>query len=209
MLDTDVTNLDTATNALIWFHRNNVLPPNTPNWITIAQNSLIMEYGYNNNLYGRVQFGRGQFELTHVTNTNNQLVPLTSYNHQGKNKTKADYIDALKCNDLNTNQKFVSAIIILTSESCRSQMVASAITALMESEVAFSDDVWGGLEFAFKNYRKTAEFLGYDIMAGGTPWTSLRADNYISYINSDKFTGDRETETKHINAVKDYIRTNG
>ena len=206
MLDTDPDNLQLIVDEIIFFHRNNRIIGNVPG-VTInpATHNLNIQYGYGGRRYGAIEISYKQFEVVSVTDSAGRLVPLKSYNHEGKNSTEQDYIKALKCNDLNTNQTYVSAIVIMTSEAARSSMVLSALQALFTKGVPFSDEVWTGIEFAVKTYKHTAEFLGYDIKAGGSPWRSLRADDYIAFIKSDKYKGDKRYEN-NIRAVKEYSR---
>lgn len=208
MLSEVTTTNEAIVDAIAFFHKNNALPNPIPAGITKNGDSLEIAYGFQGNQKGSVKIKRGQFEVTEVTK-NGSFVPLNNYNHSGKNQTKQDYIDALKQVDLNSNQVNVSAIIILLSESCRSSMVSQAVTILLDNDVNFSDDVWSGLEFAFKNYSSTATFCGYKIQAGEHPWTWLKASSYLSYINSAGFTGNKPSDTSSINAVKKYIVDNG
>jgi hypothetical protein len=193
--------------AIILYHKNKIEPAGDLG-IVLNGTTLEIPYGYNNVQYGRIAMARGQFEITQVTNSDGNLVDLQRYNHEGSNKTKQKYIDALKDKDLNNSQERVSALIILTSESCRSQMVFSALTILLNNGPNFDDDVWAGLEFAFNNYGSTAKHMGFNIQAGGEPWSWLSSSNYLSYIKSDTFTGDKEVATARINAVKEYINSN-
>ncbi len=204
MISENSNNNEPIIDAIIHWHRN-ATPPPAGLGLTLNGNTLEVAYGYNGNESGKIAMARGQFEITHATNANGALVKLTTYNHAGSNKTKQKYIDALKDNNLTQNQERVSALIIMTSESCRSQMVSSAINAILNDNGNFNNDTWSGLEFAFNNYGSTAEYLGYDIQAGGKPWSWLRADNYLNYIEKGSFTGDKPTATRHINAVKKYI----
>lgn len=206
MLTTD--NISTYVDFIIWVHRNGLtnLPP-LPAGVTMVGLDIRIQYGTFSKLHGSIQIARGQFAVTQITEGIGNFQPIRTYNHSGDNTTRQKYYDALACENLNTSQEKLSALIILTSECCRSQMVLSAIQALIKSAVNFSDDVWIGLNFAFTNYKKTCTYLGYEIEAGGKPWTSLRADDYIRYINSDKFTGDKDI-AKKIEAVKAYIIAN-
>ncbi len=191
--------------TIIWFHRNDSLPLEVPAGVTMTgERNLVVDYGYNNKKYGSLLIKRGQFEVVSVTKNGN-LIPLVKYNHSGENKKLQNYVDALKCEDLNTKQSYVSALIILSSESCRSQMVSDAITKLLNEKNNLSNEVWGGLEFAFKNYGSTAKFRGYNIQAGGAPWRWLTVADYTAYIQSDSFKGDEKKEEIYINAVKAYI----
>jgi hypothetical protein len=212
MLERNMISENTVVNtqiidAIILYHRKKIVPAGG---LGIVLNGTILEipYGYNNVQRGRIAMARGQFEITQVTNSLGNLVNLKSYNHVGSNKTKQKYIDALKDTNLNNSQERVSALIILTSESCRSQMVSSALTILLNNGPNFDDDVWAGLEFAFNNYGSTAKHMGFNIQAGGEPWSWLSSSNYLSYIQSDTFTGDKEVATARINAVKKYINPN-
>ena len=206
MLDLTPANMTIAVNTMTAYHRTGALPTGTPTWITLDGTNICIAYGYNGTQKGRLKFARKQFELTHVTNPSNVFVPLTKYNHEGDHKTQQDYINALKSNDLIKNQKFVSAMIILTSESCRSVLVNAAMQKLATDAVAFSTAVWGGLNFAFTTYKKTATFAGYDIDAGKTPWNPLTTANYVGYIASSGFTGDKPAETARVNAADAYTR---
>lgn len=203
MLDENITNLENIADAIIYMHRNNALLNPPPPGVANVGSNLQIDYGYNGQRYGSIEINRGQFQLSRVTTPGGVWIPLNSYNHAGKNISKQNFIDALKCNELNKTQTFVSALIILTAECCRSTMVLNAIMGLMNGGENFSDEVWNGLEFAFTNYSKTAAFRGYSITAGGVPWTSLRADDYIGYINSDQFTGDKQI-SQYIRAVQKY-----
>lgn len=147
--------------------------------------------------------------MVKVSNKDGKLVKLQNYNHSEKpNKTLQDFINALKCKDLNKDPKKASALIILSSESCRSQMVLNSLTDLLTGSLNFSQDVWNGLEFAFKNYSKTAKTLGYKIQAEEEPWEPLIVENYLKYINSDQFTGDKAKAVNYIEAVQAYINPN-
>jgi hypothetical protein len=205
MLDTNPNNIAAINDAIIYVHRNNVLPPGIvlPGVAINAAGALTIDYGYQGIRYGSIEITRGQFEVTRVTNVAGTLILPANYNHAGANTTKQNYIDALKCDNLTLNQTFLSALITLTSECCRSAMVSSAIGALMNNHGNFSNDVWIGLQFAFNTYSHTALFRGYEIQAGGSPWTWLGASDYIAYINSPGYTGDRTLVTK-IAAVKSY-----
>ena len=194
--------------AIIWYHRNNALPVSTPAGMQINNGLLDIDYGYKGTKYGIIAIKRGQFEVTKVSDATGALKPLGNYNHAGKNQRLQDYVDALKNNNLNTNQKNASALIILTSESCRSQMVSNAMSGILHTENAFSDDVWGGLHFAFTKYGSTSRYLGHDIQAGGTPWSWLKANDYLKYIASSGFTGDKPKESGYINKVSDYNTAN-
>ena len=207
MISEDSNQNEQIVDAIVLYHRK-AIPPADSLGIVLVGTLLEIAYGYNKVQCGRIAMARGQFEITQVTNQRNTLVNLNSYNHVGSNKTKQKYIDALKDNNLNNNQERVSALIILTSESCRSQMVSSALTILLNDGPNFDNNVWAGLEFAFNNYASTAKHMGYNIQAGGEPWSWLSSSNYLSYIRSDTFTGDREKVTAQINAVKQYINTN-
>ncbi|MFY0603163.1 MAG: hypothetical protein JXQ93_04385 [Flavobacteriaceae bacterium] len=207
MLSENTATNEAIVDAIAFFHKNDALPNPIPAGIIKNGDSLEIAYGFQGNQKGSVKIKRGQFEVAAVTK-NGAFVALNSYNHSGKNQTKQNYIDALKQVDLNSNQVNVSAIIILLSESCRSSMVSQAITSLLDSDVSFSDEVWSGLEFAFKNYSSTASFNGYKIQAGEHPWTWLKASSYLSYINSAGFTGDKPADTSSIDAVKKYIVDN-
>ncbi len=136
------------------------------------------------------------------------MTALGSYNHAGSSTTRQSYVDALRCNNLNSNQVYVSALINLTSESCRSAMVFGAMQAILNNHGNFSADVWDGLSFAFTTYGQTAAFRGFNIHAGGSPWTWLRADDYIAYINSPGYMGDRSKAAK-IKAVNAYVNAAG
>ncbi len=209
MLTADVNSHEQIIEALQLFHRTGNLPAPAPAGLAINANTVSIQYGYNNNVAGTIQMTRGQFGITGVSipppaggfNTN------FTYNHAGTNTTLQNYIDALKNTNLGgANQDAArSALIILTSECCRSTMVLQAIHKLIASGQAFKTDVWNGLLFAFTNYSGTCNVLGWQIQAGGSPWTALKADDYIKYINSPHFTGDRPAETANINAVRAYI----
>ncbi|HXC06994.1 MAG TPA: hypothetical protein VNZ86_19680 [Bacteroidia bacterium] len=205
MLDENPVNQQAICDALIYVHRTGAIPTGvtTPAGFTVVKGLVTIAYGYNGTQYGSIQITRGQFALTGVTNATGTMVALNSYNHSGSSITLQDYINALKCNNLNSNQAYVSALIILTSESCRSAMVCGAMQAILANHNNFSPDVWAGLSFAFNTYSQTAKFRGYDINAGGSPWTWLKADDYIAYINSSGYTGDKTVVTK-IAAVKAY-----
>ena len=207
MLDSNPDNITAINAVIVHVHQNNALPlPPViiPNGIAFNAGTLTIQYGFQN-VKGSIEITRGQFTVERVTNAGALTAP-GNYNHAGTNMTKQNYIDALKCTNLTSNQTYLSALIILTSECCRSAMVSAAIRALMNGHENFSDDVWAGLDFAFRSYSHTAEFRGYNIQAGGNPWQKLTANDYIAYINSAGFTGDRTVATK-INAVTTYINS--
>lgn len=209
MLDLEVANINTVITALINDHKN--IPGTTPNWIVKSGTNIIVTYGYGGTQKGKIGFLHPQFELNQATKTpNGKLEVIKNYQHTGENRKKQDYIDALKCTDLpdSKNQKRVSALVILTSESCRSVMVKEAMNQLIRTDQNFDDKVWAGLTFAFKNYDKTAKAKGYKINAGETPWEPLTVQDYKNYINSAAFTGQRAEELKNIDAVDAYIRQN-
>lgn len=206
---------DTHTNALIIdnirsFHKDGVLLQGyAALGISInpsVSDKLEINYGYADTIQGKIVIKRGQYEVVELTNESGDLVPLSNYNHSGDNIKYQDYVDALKCTNLNPDQKKVSAMIILTSESARSEMVQEGINKLLEATYGTLDsDVWDGLKFAFNNYSHTAKLAGYKIKAGETPWTPLINDNYLVYIQSDKYTGAKSESEKSIRAVEQYI----
>ncbi|OHX63974.1 hypothetical protein [Flammeovirga pacifica] len=203
MLSENPTQNASIIDAIIFFHRNGKLQK-TLSGVTEEKTGLLqIDYGYNGNKYGSILIKRGQFELVKVTDTTGTLKPLSKYNHVGENVSKQDYINALKCTDLNKDQTKVSALIILTSECCRSQMVSHAIDGLLEGKPAFSVEVWNGLNFAFKNYSHTASAAGYKINAGETPWTWLRVENYKSFIQN-QYNGSKTEALAGIDAVHKY-----
>jgi len=211
MLDANPVNITAIHDAIIYVHRNNAAPlAGLPAGVTLhAAGTLQIEYGYNNIRYGSIEITRGQFTVSRVTNAIGAWIVPGVYNHAGASQTKQSYIDALKNNNLSGNQTYFSALIILTSECCRSRMVSSAIDALMNDNGNFSNDVWMGLQFAFNNYGHTATFKGYDINAGGQPWTPLSAADYLGYINSPGYNGNVVDEVARVTAVRTYINAAG
>lgn len=194
----------------IAFHRTGKLIKDDPvDGIEINKDkNLQIDYGFEKKKYGTIVIKRGQFEVIEVSNVKGELVKLEKYNHsEHPNRTKQDYIDALKCKGLNKDSKKASAVIILLSESCRSLMVLETIIKLLTSQdfEPLPKEVWAGLEFAFKNYGKTAKFLGYHIKAGEEPWEPLIVQNYLDYINSDTFKGKKAEQIKYIEAVDEYL----
>ncbi|MFI5151484.1 MAG: hypothetical protein ACHQRM_17285 [Bacteroidia bacterium] len=208
MLDENPVNQLAICDALIYIHRSatGVLPVGVaaPAGFPVGAAGLVtINYGYAGVQHGSIQITRGQFAVTGVTNAG-VMAPLINYNHAGSSISLQDYINALKCTNLNANQTYVSALITLTSESCRSAMVSGAMQAILSNHGNFSADVWAGLNFAFTTYSQTATFKGYNIHAGGTPWTWLKSDDYKAYINSAGYGGDKTVATK-IAAVQAYI----
>lgn len=208
MLTTDATSHNAIILALRYFHQHGNLtnlPGGVPPGITVSNNDILIAYGYNGVQYGTLKMARGQFEVTQASQNNvNNLQNLSSYNHQGSNLKLQDYINALKSTNINANQQFVSALIILTSECCRSATVFTAIQRLMTSQTPFSADVWSGLNFAFTNYSKTSGAVGNNIQAGQNPWNPLTTGNYQTFINSQGFTGSKTDADKWVTAMASY-----
>lgn len=195
----------------IAFHRTGKLLEDNPlEGIEINEDKdLQIDYGFEKKKNGSIVIKRGQFEVIEVTNTKGEFVKLGSYSHSTQpNRTKQDYINALKCKDLNKDSKKASVLIILLSESCRSLMVLESLKKLLNSQdfEPLPAEVWAGLEFAFKNYGKAARFLGYKIKAGEEPWEPLIVQNYLNYIKSDKFRGKKAEQIKRIEAVDEYLK---
>lgn len=197
---------DTIINAIVSVHKTGILTP-TPNLVLVGAN-LRIAYGYAGQIYGSISIKRGQFELEEVTTPNGTFTKLRQYNHSGTNCSKQDYINALKCFDLASNQTYVSALIILTSESCRSSMVQNALNILLNGGPNFNSEVWAGLQLAFNNYGNVSKFIGLDIQAGSSPWYPLKAADYIKYFNSASYTGNKERDCLCIEKVKQYINFN-
>lgn len=212
MLDNLPANIRAIATATRQFHRTGVIPPPLPQGVTISQvnTSLTIQYGFGQIGKGNIVMQRGQFEITEVSK-NGDLVPLASYNHEGVNDTAQKYIDALKCLDLNNNQTYASAIIILSSECARSEMVLDATLSLMNVMYApYPPDAWAGLEFAFKNYSAVCAFKGYNIQAGNALWQPLIGEDYIAYLNHQidiHANGDWATYRGQIEAVMNYIES--
>ena len=205
MLNEDADDHAAIRQALIWWHRNNALPVPPPAGMAINGNFLEIDYGYGGSLFGRLRFTRGQFELTEVTDATGAFHPLRNYNHAGNWTTWQDFIDALKETDIAADQGMVSRMIILTAECARSELVLGVISRLLRAGHGRIDDaVWAGLQFAFNNYNHTCRFRGYDIAAGGAPWTTLRAADYIAYVESPDYTGARDSALRNIRAAADY-----
>lgn len=210
MLDENQDNIESIADAIIFVHRNNVLPDVVPPGVhfNAANGVVTIDYGFGGVNYGSIEINRGQFTVARVTTApGGPFAAPANYNHAGQNKARQDYIDALKCTNLTQDQAKFSALIIMTSESCRSVMVLRAIKALLNYHGNFSDGVWAGLQFAFNNYGHTCTFRGYDINAGGFPWTSLRSADYIAYIHSHGYNGDRPANIAAVTAAKDYIES--
>lgn len=217
MLNENVANIDTVIDAMINFHRTGDITSCPPGVKVIQKRTpankdgiLEIEYGYRSTAKGKIKIKDGQFELDGFTVNNiylNNLNLIYNYDANLVLFNQQSFIDALKSPDLRTSKGYF-ALIILTSESCRSVMVRQAMRKLMADDNGrLPDNVWQGLNFAFHNYSATAQHLGYNIEAGSTPWTPLTADNYISFINK-KFNADdsgKELRINLINAVKQYI----
>lgn len=217
MLNEKIENINLVIDAMINFHRTgNITSRTETEVVTVDQprtptsdGILEIAYGYNSTPKGKIKIKDGQFELSEVTKlveTQLEFQKISNYNYQSNLRllSKQSFINALKSTDLVPNKDY-QAIIILTSESCRSVMVRQAMRKLMEEDISFSVDVWNGLKFAFNNYSGTAGSLGYDINAGGGRWEPLTADNYISYIGGEKYKGDKKASVESIIAVKTYI----
>ncbi len=206
MLDTNFDNVLAINEAITFFHKNGRLPNNPPAGIVVHNtNFLNIDYGYNGTQYGRLQMKRGQFEVVGVTNANGVIQQLDKYNHSGDNTTLQNYRDALKCNDMKYKQTFVSALIILTSECCRSSLITNCIEQLFREDANIPDEAWKGMNFAFTNYKKTCTFEGYKIQAGEEPWTWLTHNDYLRYIGSLNPTKNKIPELQaQINAAYQY-----
>ena len=204
---------DPATNepiidAIIWWHRHGALPQNPPAGLTLNNGNLEIAYGYGGDHTGDIRMISGQFQVNGVRAAGGNFVAPQVYNHQGQHTSQADYIAALTNPNLDQNQGHFSAIVIMTAECCRSSMVSQAMNGLWTTGTDFNDEVWGGIHFALTTYGHTSAFMGFDINAGQSPWTWLSASNYLSYINSDGFTGNVDAATAQINAVKTYVSAN-
>lgn len=206
MLSADATTHEAIVAAIQFWHRNGILPVNAPAGMALAQKELTINYGYNQSQYGSIVLKLGQFEVIKASAGTGIVSQLLKYNHEGTGKSFQDYIDALKSNNIVANQKYVSRLIILTSECARSAMVEAAIQRLLKDKVTMSDAAWAGMEFAFKNYGKTATCAGYNISAKNSPWTALRKKNYLKYIDSPDYDGAKKRDKSNIEALDEYIR---
>ena len=208
MISENVSQNSVLIDEIIYFHKNGVLSnDNVPGLVISDSSTIRVDYGFNNNKNGSIVIKRGQFEVVQITDDRNHFQNLRSYNHYGLHRSKQDFINALKSRNLQLDKTHVSALIILTSECCRSKMVFDAIYRLLEHNINFSDEICNGLHFAFNNYAHTAAYVGYNILAGKYPWTWLRIDDYLKYIEK-KYNGDKEDARNSILAVKDYIARN-
>lgn len=221
MLTLDNTVLEDIVTALQFIHRNNNYqnPGNPPPGLTLANNPgdaanklVTISYGVDGVQTGAILMERGQFRVSGASqpNTNTFKVGFP-YNHSSTpNKNYHNYLNALHNNDLGASggDQNRSALIILTSECCRSNMVYRAIRKLIDTQGVFPDDVWEGLVLAIQNYEKTSRYVNYNIEGGASPWTALTSSDYKKFFGSPEQLANQSAkahpDTYYITAVENY-----
>ena len=192
--------------AIIWFHQNNCLPYKPPIGMRINRSNLLeIDYGFQNKKSGFITIKRGEYNIIEVSQSG-KAIQVIPNSHNYTNKTRQDYYEALENTNLNSNNKHLSAITIIISESCKSRMVAETMHCLFTSKVAFSDIIWKGLTFAFSHYPALAKFLSIDIYAKKRPWRWVTSEDFIKYSSSLSINkNEKQNNIEKISAVEDYI----
>jgi|GEM_PF-3124535 len=192
--------------AMRHFEQNGTLPTPCPAGITVHRQGVIkLDYGYSGNTIGSVYIKQGNYLLTEVECPGTGPTPV-DYNYPNDLSALAkyqNYITALSSPDLTKNKNAVPAIILMTSECCRSLLVEAAFSALFTNNQDFTASAFGGIDCAIHIYNHTL------MAAGKNPSQPLVTQDYLQYITSNLFTGDVNNTKASINALAEYISTSG
>jgi|GEM_PF-6076665 len=213
MLTVDVNSLLEIVQFLRQYHSNPLNPPALVQGMTYVNTgsqfqAVNIPYGPDEeNVIGTVQLGIDQFELMGSTKfTGGNIERFTSYQHSKEyNNKESDYSIALSNPNLHTNPKNKSAIINMISECSRSTFVLNAISTLLGNYDTIPIQAWGGLEYAFKHYGATCDFIGYGILAGNQAWQPLIYNDYENYVNDLPANTNKALYLAELQAVNTYV----
>ena len=192
--------------AIRHFEQNGTLPTPCPPGISISNQGVIkVDYGFSGNTVGSVYIKQGNYLLTAVGLPGAGPVQV-DYNYPSDLSALAkyqNYIAALSTPDLTKNKNAIPAIILMTSECCRSLLVEAAFSALFTNHQDFSASAFGGIDCVIHIYNHTLT------ASGKSQSQPLVTQDYLQYITSKQFTGDVNNTKASVDALAEYISTSG
>ena len=181
MLSEDVTDYAAIVAALRAWHRTNAAPPGGLGIVANPANNVWdIDYGSYGAQAGTIRMSQNNFAVTDVTVAVGGAFTPFVYNHVWPGTLSLAAISAaLSCVDLSANDGARSMVILLSSESARSQLVERYVKAVLNNHVASAGE-YTTLKALTAEYGHTQLHIGGQV-APGAGWAPLQTQDHLNY----------------------------